>query len=108
MRSEHERLKTFTSWPVKFINHKAMASAGFYYHNNVQCAFCGIVIDKWNVGDGPMSIHLKRSPSCRFVKDYIIYNRNRCTEMNCLCECEGDICRTPPYIFHCNIIQAQL
>jgi hypothetical protein len=105
MNSEHGRLKTFTSWPVKFVSHKDIVNAGFYYHNSVRCAFCEIVIIKWKKGDGPMTKHLKRSPSCRFVRDNIVNNRNRCNEMNCLCECEGDICRSPPYNRHCNIMK---
>jgi hypothetical protein len=29
--------------------------------------------------------------------------RSRCNDVKCMCECEGDMCRTPPYN-HCNIV----
>lgn len=84
--SEDERRKTFATWPVKFISHTDMAAAGFYfmyhpghnydvcdcsasYSDAVRCAFCGIMLQKWEKGDEPMSEHRKWAPSCYFVKD---------------------------------------
>ena len=115
--SVHERRKTFTYWPIKFIKHKDMAEAGFYYRaynhdvcgssyvsDMVECVFCGIILKDWMEGDGPMTEHLKWAPDCSFVKDNIIKNRKRCAEVMCMCECEGDLCRSPPYTQHCNIV----
>lgn len=31
---------------------------------------------------------------------------DKCSEVLCLCECEGDRCRTPPYE-HCNIVSRE-
>lgn len=78
---EYERLKTFASWPVKFITHTDMASAGFYYiahgydvcdcHasycDTVRCAFCGLMLENWEKGDVPMNEHKKWAPSCSFI-----------------------------------------
>ena len=115
--SVYERYKTFVFWPVTFISHEEMAEAGFYYtaykhdicghsyiSDMVECVFCGIKLIDWKIGDGPMTEHLKWAPECRFVKDTIIHNHKRCKEVSCLCECEGDVCRSPPYTQHCNIV----
>ena len=40
--------------------------------------------------------NLKKNLYCVVFKD--------CINANCLCECEGDICRQEPYE-HCNIIK---
>lgn len=116
--SAYERYKTFACWPVKFIKHEDMAAAGFYYRaynhdvcgnsymtDMVECVFCGIKLVDWRIGDGPMTEHLKWAPNCCFVKEHITNNRKRCTEVSCLCECEGDVCRSPPYTQHCNIMK---
>lgn len=84
--SEHKRVKTFASWPVKFISHKDMAAAGFYYiyppghkydicdchlsyNDTVRCAFCGIMLEKWEKGDDPITEHQKWAPLCPFIRD---------------------------------------
>lgn len=119
--SVYERYKTFASWPIQFINHMAMAEAGFYYpsyaydvcgtswfvSDMVECVFCRLRLVDWKIGDGPMTEHLKWSPECNFVKDRILHNIKRCLEVSCLCECEGDMCRSPPYTQHCNIVNQQ-
>ena len=49
-----------------------LASAGFYKPNNgenktTKCYSCGVVYDKWESGDDPMSVHRMLNPSCPFV-----------------------------------------
>lgn len=83
---EHERLKTFECWPVKFISPVDLAAAGFYYYpkgfdvcdchmcdltidDRVRCFYCKLELVKWENGDDPMTEHKKWSPSCAFVNN---------------------------------------
>ena len=65
------RLKTFKNWPIGLTQNKEdMANAGFIYSNfsdRVQCYFCEIQIEKWEVNDKPLEEHIKWSKNCNFV-----------------------------------------
>lgn len=77
LKKESERLKTFDSWPVKFLKSSKMASAGFYYlkrGDKVRCAFCGIEIGSWKPGDDPMNCHAKWAGHCLFVNKQPVGN----------------------------------
>lgn len=50
----------------------------------VECVFCGIKLVGWKIGDGSMTEHLKCVPECCFVRDIVIHNHKRCTEVLCL------------------------
>jgi hypothetical protein len=119
--SEYERVKTFASWPVKFISHNDNSAAGYcYIHppghkfdicdcgtsytDRVRGAFCGLMLEKWGKGDVPMMENQKWAPSCRFEKEKTVKKPTICSEVMCSCECEGDVCRSPPYDRHCNIV----
>ncbi|EEB13703.1 inhibitor of apoptosis 1, diap1, putative [Pediculus humanus corporis] len=71
-KKESKRLKTFTHWPVSFINPKDLAKNGFYFTNVddvVKCAFCKTQIGFWEEGDDPNKDHLKLSPMCPFLRN---------------------------------------
>lgn len=68
---EGVRLETFSDWPVTFLEPKAMAATGFYYlrrEDIVRCAFCGVEVGQWMLGDDPLADHEKWSPHCAFLK----------------------------------------
>lgn len=73
-QAEAERLRSFEfwHWPVKFISPIDLAKAGFYfkgYGDSVRCAFCGIVLCRWERGDVPLAEHAKHNPKCIFLLD---------------------------------------
>lgn len=71
MKFELNRFNSFTDkWPLSYVNPKELAENGFFYlqsEDQVQCSFCGIVIDDWNVGDKPLKEHIKKAPKCPFL-----------------------------------------
>ncbi|GBL99953.1 Baculoviral IAP repeat-containing protein 7-A [Araneus ventricosus] len=71
MKYEVNRLNSFTGkWPLCYIKPKDLAQNGFFYlqsEDKVQCAFCGVVIDDWNVGEKPVKKHMMRNPKCIFL-----------------------------------------
>lgn len=71
MRTETNRLNTFTGWPLPFIKPAHLAKAGFYYTKKadiVKCAYCSIEIGHWQQGDNITTDHRKWSPNCVFLK----------------------------------------
>lgn len=77
LRSEEERLKTFTSWPVSFISTRELAKDGFYSlgdGDKVQCVFCRGCIGDWEVNDVISDEHLKHFPQCPFKRGLPVGN----------------------------------
>lgn len=70
-RFESERLRSFASWPVSYIEPEKLAASGFYYlgeGDKVRCFECGIEICQWVEGDDPMEDHKRWSDRCRFIR----------------------------------------
>ncbi|CAL1280191.1 unnamed protein product [Larinioides sclopetarius] len=71
MKYEVNRLNSFTGkWPLCFIKPQNLAENGFFYlqsEDKVQCAFCGVIIDNWNINDKPLKKHMMRNPKCIFL-----------------------------------------
>ena len=66
-RYECERLKTFETWPLKWLDVKKLALTGMFYtglEDRTKCFFCDVVIGKWEYGDDPVKEHLRWSPNC--------------------------------------------
>ncbi len=78
MKSEQERLETFTNWPnSEAISGSDLAKAGFYYSprgNRVKCAFCKNVLRNWEAGDDAMIKHRRHFPRCPFVQEQDVGN----------------------------------
>ncbi|KDR09161.1 baculoviral IAP repeat-containing protein 3-like [Zootermopsis nevadensis] len=77
MKSEADRLKTYEKWPVLFMDPHALSAAGFYYTKRddmVECAFCGVLVGRWEEGDDPFTDHQRWSPSCGFVRGFPVGN----------------------------------
>ncbi|NP_001082290.1 baculoviral IAP repeat-containing protein 7-A [Xenopus laevis] len=73
MRSEAERLRSFSAWPRTCPQPSPveMARSGFYYlgpGDRVQCFSCGGVLRSWEPGDRPDTEHRKFFPSCTFLQ----------------------------------------
>ena len=54
-----------------------MSAVGFLLHRQgdvVRCAFCGVKVGRWEQGDGPFRDHRRWSPSCGFIKGFIVGN----------------------------------
>lgn len=69
--SEAERLKTFTGWPLDFMDKNVLAQTGMYYlgiNDNVKCYFCEVEIGKWEFTDNPVTEHIRWSPNCPLLK----------------------------------------
>ncbi|KAI5706206.1 hypothetical protein M8J76_006408 [Diaphorina citri] len=68
---ESGRLATFNNWPVSFIvTPEALAKTGFYYlkqGDKVKCAYCSVIIGRWEQGDNAESEHKRQSPNCPFL-----------------------------------------
>lgn len=73
MLIESVRLQTFSSdWPYdnRFVDVKIMAKSGLYFtgsSDRVKCAFCGLMLHKWNSSDNPVQDHWTYSPKCVFL-----------------------------------------
>ena len=77
LRKESERLKTFSDWPVKFLESKKLASAGFYFlkhADKVRCIFCGVEIGNWRPGDDPVNDHARWSNGCPYLNKQPVGN----------------------------------
>lgn len=75
MYKESNRLKTFNTWKNLYISPKDLASDGFFYtqtDDNVECAFCQLVLGDFEEGDSVKDIHRELSSDCSYVR-----NRNR-------------------------------
>lgn len=75
MLYESQRLQTFSSasWPhdKEFIDVRKLAKCGFFYNgtsDNAQCAFCDLILHKWEPKDDPILDHNKYKPKCRFLR----------------------------------------
>lgn len=70
-RSEAERLKTFETWPLEFIDKHALAQTGMFYtrdSDKVKCYFCEVEIGRWEESDHPVSEHIKWSANCPLLR----------------------------------------
>ncbi|XP_063235266.1 baculoviral IAP repeat-containing protein 7-B-like isoform X2 [Bacillus rossius redtenbacheri] len=77
LKREAERLETFRSWPVPFMDPGALARDGFYYTNSgdvVRCAFCGVSLWQWKEGDSAVADHRRESPRCPFLRERPVGN----------------------------------
>jgi E3 ubiquitin-protein ligase XIAP len=77
MKKEADRLRTYDSWPVSFMDKNYMAAAGFYFvgsEDRVRCPFCGVQVGCWAPGDDPFSERKRWSQSCGFFKGYFTGN----------------------------------
>lgn len=76
MLIESERLASFkVKWPHYWahVSIEEMAKCGLYYTgigDNVKCAFCNVMLHKWEFGDKPINEHYKFSPKCPFLYDF--------------------------------------
>ena len=64
---EDERLKTFSCWPLKWLDKKQLAMTGMFYTgegDKTKCYFCEVEIYNWEYGDHPVTEHLRHSPKC--------------------------------------------
>lgn len=67
---ESGRLASFANWPVPFIAPKDLAQTGFYYlkdGDKVKCAFCSVIVCRWENGDKADTEHARQSPNCPFL-----------------------------------------
>lgn len=70
-KAEADRLKTFETWSVRFMDHRKLAAAGFIYTgrgDTVKCVFCAVEIGRWEQGDDPLRDHQRWSPICPFIR----------------------------------------
>lgn len=68
---EANRLKTFDSWHISFIDKHQLALLGFYYYgpgDMVKCHFCGVEIGMWEHGDDVLTDHMRWSPYCPLIR----------------------------------------
>lgn len=77
MLYESQRLQTYSSadWPhdEETISTEKLAKSGLFYvgtSDNVQCAFCGLILHKWKPSDDPILDHFKYKPKCKFLKNH--------------------------------------
>ncbi|GIY43069.1 baculoviral IAP repeat-containing protein 7-A [Caerostris darwini] len=57
-------------WPRSYVKLKDLAKNSFFYllsEDSIQCAFCSIIIDDWNVSETPLKKHTKKAPKCPFL-----------------------------------------
>ena len=78
MKLEINRLNTFDGkWPLTYVKPNDLAKNGFFYLQNedaVQCAFCKVILDDWNVGQKPFKEHVKNSPKCPLLTSTNVEN----------------------------------
>lgn len=72
LHREIERLRTFTNWPLEWLDCKLLAACGFYYtgsYDKVVCHFCVVEIGRWEETDDVMNEHFRWSPNCPLIND---------------------------------------
>ncbi|XP_068122959.1 baculoviral IAP repeat-containing protein 2 [Hyperolius riggenbachi] len=70
MYTEEARLRTYSNWPVTFLNPADLAKAGFYYvgpGDKVACFACEGKLSNWEPNDNAMSEHRRHFPDCPFM-----------------------------------------
>lgn len=70
MNIELNRLNTFHSWPVSFIDKHQLARFGFFYYGPsdlVKCFFCKVEIGMWEEGDDVLTDHIRWSDRCPLI-----------------------------------------
>ncbi|XP_043280002.1 baculoviral IAP repeat-containing protein 7-B-like isoform X2 [Venturia canescens] len=70
-RMEEVRLRSYSTWPVPFLDPAKMAAAGFYYTgegDKAKCFECKVDIGGWVEGDNPMTEHQRWQEQCRFIR----------------------------------------
>lgn len=77
LKYESERLLTYSSgeWPHEegYLNIQKLAKSGFYYlgtSDKVKCAFCSLVLHKWEPYDDPILEHFKYRFRCPFLVNH--------------------------------------
>lgn len=68
---EDERLKTFDSWPLDWLDKKQLAMSGMFYmgeSDKTKCYFCEVEIGRWEREDQPVPEHLRWSPNCPLLR----------------------------------------
>lgn len=76
MLNESERLVTFElKWPhdKNYVSTEEMARCGMFFtglDDNVKCAFCPIMLHKWEFGDKPIIDHNKFDRKCPFLYNF--------------------------------------
>lgn len=68
---EDERLRTFDTWRVVFLDKKDLALTGMFFTNQedkVKCYFCEVEIGRWERDDHPVNEHLRWSPNCPLLR----------------------------------------
>ncbi|XP_023296097.1 death-associated inhibitor of apoptosis 1 [Lucilia cuprina] len=68
---EDERLKTFNTWPVVWLDKKELAMSGMFYMgegDKTKCYFCEVEIGRWEPEDQPVPEHLRWSPNCPLLR----------------------------------------
>lgn len=70
MLNEDARLRSFSlGWPHprELVSIEKMAKTGLYFTgslDNAACAFCGLILFKWKLGDDPLLDHDRYKPNC--------------------------------------------
>lgn len=68
---EENRLKTFNGkWPHPFISIHTLAKTGFIYSgtgDQVECHFCGVKVNSWEIDDNEITEHFRWSPTCPLI-----------------------------------------
>lgn len=86
LRFERERLKTFKTWPLQWLDKTILAKTGMFYlgdGDKTQCYFCEVIIGKWELEDDPIQEHLRWSPNCPLLRRCQTNNEPLChTAMN--------------------------
>jgi len=72
MKSEADRLKTYTKWPKEsYVSSAELAKCGLFYtgeSDRTQCAFCQGILRNWNRRDNAFEEHKKHYKDCLFVQ----------------------------------------
>nr|1SDZ_A Chain A, Apoptosis 1 inhibitor [Drosophila melanogaster]1SE0_A Chain A, Apoptosis 1 inhibitor [Drosophila melanogaster] len=71
LNREETRLKTFTDWPLDWLDKRQLAQTGMYFTHagdKVKCFFCGVEIGSWEQEDQPVPEHQRWSPNCPLLR----------------------------------------
>ncbi|EDW99808.1 uncharacterized protein Dyak_GE23121, isoform B [Drosophila yakuba] len=71
LNREEARLKTFTDWPLDWLDKHQLAQTGMFFTHagdKVKCFFCGVEIGCWEQEDQPVPEHQRWSPNCPLLR----------------------------------------
>ncbi|XP_053396575.1 baculoviral IAP repeat-containing protein 8-like [Mercenaria mercenaria] len=81
-----QRLRSYARWTLRNPDSVRLSEAGFFFTNQydlVRCFQCGIGLKDFSEGDNPLMEHVRHSPNCQFLAEYLGTERLSAIKIKC-------------------------